>query len=140
MLHRIIDKGEEQQTQQGIPGACPNAAFVHLTITGFDPESDSISFADPTGAAGMKAQKRIYERASAAPVPLAVEVAAGNTDSHRGRLPVLRRLRRPKRVGRPAAFLPRRQLAGARGLFAAPNHGIKIGHRAACQQRITATL
>ncbi len=75
-------QGEEEQTQQGTAAACANAAFVHLTITGFDPEPGSISFANPTGAAGMKAPKRIHKRASAVPAPLAGEVATRNLARH----------------------------------------------------------
>ena len=97
-------QGEEEQTQQGTPAACPNAAFVHLAVTGFDPEPGSIRFANPTGASGLTAPKRIHERTSSVPAPLAGKVAARHADPHRGRLPILRGLVCFQRVGRPAAL------------------------------------
>ena len=131
-------QGEEEQTQQGTPGACPNAALVHLAITGFDPEPSSIRFANPTGAAGLKAPKRIHERASAVPAPLAGEVAARHADLDRGRLPVLRGFGCLQRVGRPAALLPRRQRTGARSRFAVGRFSTSPDHRH--QERTSGSL
>src|SRR3989304_1944984 len=99
-------QAEKEQTQERVSGTGADSRFVHLAIGGFDRESCSVSFSHPVRAFRAKTPKGIDKGAPAVSAPLAREVAAGNTDLHRGRLSVLGGLACFQRVRGPSTLLP----------------------------------